>query len=72
MSWLDPPEPPSYPPCKNCGSDTYEVAYVCGSDVIGCSDCCREYDADEWAEEKETWHEPDPDYEYDRRREEGY
>lgn len=52
--WLDPPEPPEYPPCPCCGSDSYESLIVGDEEIVGCSDCLMVKDAgDYWAEKAE-------------------
>lgn len=52
-----------YPKCMSCGSTYYKTAYVNGTNVIACSDCCIEYDADDWAYEYEEMEKEKYEYE---------
>lgn len=50
---LEPPDPPKYLCCPACGSEMYDyvIADIDG-DIVGCSECTRQLDADEYLREE--------------------
>lgn len=63
----DPPEP-EYPECPVCGSECEDIYYSTDGDIVGCDDCIKKVDANEWAAEERKNAGPDPDRLYDEWR----
>ena len=50
--WIEPEDGKPYPSCPVCGNDNYEFVYKdIDNRVVGCSECVRTVDAEDYAEE---------------------